>query len=813
MRVMGEVNSIQGIFLDSIFFNEENGFSIGTVLVTEHQCPEEQLKLAYKSVEEKLCETLGLTENKTYYKVTVSGYFPKLVSHKPYQFNGNLIKHPKYGWQFQVLSYESVRVQGKSSLVHYLSSDIFEGIGKKTAEKIVETLGDDAINVILKNRQSLDEVPKLSKKLADKLYATLVDQQGTEQILAPLYGYDLSPKLVMKIFKRYQYQALDLIKENPYRLIEDIDGIGFVRADELAKRIGVSLDDPRRIRAALLYVIDQIAIQKGHTYVYHKQLVQSALQYLNQKSSQLLDFSQIDQQIQSLIQKKKIYIEGDFLFIPMLVNSEKGIVESILRLQKREPVSDDELEEVIKKLTQEMAITYSKEQEAAIQMALKHPVSIITGGPGTGKTTVVQGILKAYASLHKLSLDPGQYATSEKTFPIALAAPTGRAAKRMTETTSIKASTIHRLLGYGVDGIFQHDECSQLEYDLIIIDESSMLDTLLAFQLFQSIKTGAQVILVGDDNQLPSVGPGQVLKDLIESGAIPLTRLVTVHRQAQDSSIISLAHAVKNNHLPEDLRQKKPDRLYVEAPQPQIPLYLKKIVENALSKGYTANDVQVLVPMYRGECGIDAINEMLQQIFNPPDESTKRELVFGQRVFRIGDKVLQLSNQPETGVMNGDVGEIIGISYKNETEEKEDQLIASFDSKEVTYKKGDLQNLTHAYCVSVHKSQGSEYPIVILPITHAYHVMLQKKLIYTAITRAKKSLIIIGEFLALAKGVKNEGDERQTTLKLRFAMQKEANPIENPFADYFKEHEIPFDYLDEVELEGISPYDFMDETS
>ena len=811
MNLMGEANYIQGIFLDSIFFNEDNGFSIGTVLVTEYQCNEEQLKLAYKSVDEKVIDTLGLNDKEEHHKITVSGYFPKLVSHKTYRFNGSLTQHPKYGWQFQATSYDSVTVRGKSSLVHYLSSDIFEGIGQKTAEKIVETLGENAIDVILRNRQALDEVPKLSKKLADKLYATLVDQQGTEQILAPLYGYDLSPRLVMKIFKKYQYQALEIIQENPYRLIDDIEGIGFIKADELAKRLGVASDDPRRIRAALLYVIDQIAIQKGHTYVYHKQLLQSALQYLNQKSNQLLDLAQIEGQIQALIQKKKIYIEGDFLFIPLLVNSEKGIAESIMRLQTEVQAEDEQVLNTISELKDEMAITYSPEQEEAIKMALKQPVSIITGVPGTGKTTVVQGILKAYGLLHHLSLDPTKYATSEKPFPIALAAPTGRAAKRMTETTGLKASTIHRLLGYGVDGVFQHDEFSQLDYDLIIIDESSMLDTLLAFQLFQSIKTGAQVILVGDDNQLPSVGPGQVLKDLIESGAIPLTRLLTVHRQAQDSSIISLAHAVKNNHLPDDLRVKKPDRLYVEATHQQIPVYLKQIVENAISKGYTANEVQILVPMYRGDCGIDSLNVMLQEIFNPPDEQNKREMTFGQRIFRIGDKVLQLANQPETGVMNGDVGEVIGISYKNENDDKEEKLIACFDTKEVTYKKGDLQNLTHAYCVSVHKSQGSEYPIVILPMTHAYHVMLQKKLIYTAITRAKRSLIVIGEYLAFDKGVKNEGEERQTTLRLRFDLQKEQVPKENPFADYFKEHHIPFDYLDEEQLEGITPYDFMEE--
>ena len=305
---MGEASYIQGIFLNHIFFNEDNGFSIGTVLVTEHQCNEEQLKKAYKTVDEKVVDQLGLDSSETHYKMTVSGYFPKLVPQKNYRFTGQLIEHPKYGWQFQANAYDSVSVRGKSSLVHYLSSDIFEGIGQKTAERIVETLGENAVDVILRNRQSLDEVPKLSKKLADKLYATLVDQQGTEQVLAPLYGYDLSPRLVMKIFKKYQYKALEMIQENPYRLIDDIEGIGFIKADELAKRLGVSNDDPRRIRAALLYVIDQIAIQKGHTYVYHKQLLQSALQYLNQKSNQLLDYAQIEGQIEELIKKKKIYI-------------------------------------------------------------------------------------------------------------------------------------------------------------------------------------------------------------------------------------------------------------------------------------------------------------------------------------------------------------------------------------------------------------------------------------------------------------------------------------------------------------------------
>ena len=794
------VNFIQGIFLNSIFHNEDNGFSIGVLLLLEHNGDEDIMKQAAKPVEPfELKDTLALNASKKYEKVTISGYFPKLIEHQTYRFIGQWTNHPKYGWQFQVSNYETVQIKGKSALINYLSSDLFEGIGKKTAEKIVEVLGENAIEIILKNREALNEVPKLSKKAADKIYEAILEQQGNEQILAPLYGYDLSPQLVMKIFKRYQQNAVEVIQANPYRLIDDIEGIGFIKADDIAHKVGIEADDPRRIRAALLYVIDQIAIQRGHTYVNQMQLLESVSHYLNQNTSIRLDSQLIEKEIQELIRMKKIYIEGEFLFIPLLVNSEKGIVEDVFRLQTKASFDDKKIEKTFKKLKKELSITYSSEQEAAIKMALKEPVCIITGGPGTGKTTVVQGILKAYDILHS---------NSNAKDPIALAAPTGRAAKRMTETTGLKASTIHRLLGYGQEGVFQYDHETQLKHELIIVDESSMLDTLLAYQLTQSIATGTQLILVGDDNQLPSVGPGQVLKDMIESQKIPLTRLIKVHRQAEDSSIITLAHAVKQNELPQDLNVKKSDRLYINCAHKDIKNYLKPIISNAIKKGYTASDVQVLAPMYRGDCGIDAINLMLQEAFNPPNEN-KRELEFGQKIFRIGDKVLQLSNQPETEIMNGDVGEVIGISMPKENEDKELKLIVSFDGKEVNYKKIDLIQLTHAYCVSVHKSQGSEYPIVILPITNAYHVMLQKKLIYTAITRAKKSLIIIGEYAALQRGVKNEGDERQTTLKLRFQLDEEAEEKENPFADYFKEYEIPFKFLDEEELKGITPYDFM----
>ncbi|MGL4373818.1 MAG: helix-hairpin-helix domain-containing protein, partial [Turicibacter sp.] len=446
----------------------DNGFSIGNILLLEHNENKESINKAVKAADSRQLKLIDAPTKIEYGKMTISGYFPKLSSNKTYVFKGTLSEHPKYGWQYVVKSYDVVNVKGKSSIAAYLSSELFEGIGTKTAEKIVECLGGNAIDIILKSRESLNDVPKLSKKLADKVYETLVSQQGMEQVLAPLYGLDLSPRLVMKIFKKYQYQALEIITQNPYRLIDDIEGIGFIKADEIAMSLGVDASDHRRIRAALLYVIDQIALQKGHTYVYQKQLVQSALQYLNQRSSLLLEYAQIENQINELIKKKKIYIEGEFLFIPLLVNSEKGITDSIERLKTGSVPEDKAIKRAMKHLKKELKVIYSPEQEDAISMALKHPVSIITGGPGTGKTTVVQGLLKAYGILHDVELDPSKYVTDKVKFPIALAAPTGRAAKRMTETTELKASTIHRLLGYGVDGVFACDEFNQLEFKLII---------------------------------------------------------------------------------------------------------------------------------------------------------------------------------------------------------------------------------------------------------------------------------------------------------------------------------------------------------
>jgi exodeoxyribonuclease V alpha subunit len=634
------------------------------------------------------------------------------------------------------------------------------------------------------------------------VFNTLQERQGDELILGPLYSYGISPKFVVKILKTYEKKALSIIHENPYQLIVDIEGIGFLKADEIARTIGIELDDPRRIQAALLHVMTRVSSQDGHTYLLKDQLIDTAMKFLNKDA--LVEEVTIEKEIIWLIENKQLSEEEGCLFLPVLMNAENRIASVVRRLQDVPEKDAQQIAKAFANVKEKLDIEYGVLQEEAILTSLKSSVSIITGGPGTGKTTVVNGILNVY---DKLNVD------AKKPPVIKLASPTGRAAKRMEETTGREASTIHRLLGYDRDGTFAVNEEDPLEADLVIIDEVSMLDTYLAFQLFTSLQKGVQIILVGDDNQLPSVGPGQVLKDLIESQVVTLTRLTEIHRQAEGSSVIMLAHEVNNGRLPDDLGEKKSDRLFVPARNEDILRLLKQVTKGAIDKGYTAKEVQVLIPMYRGILGIDLVNTALQELFNPQGDD-KAEMVVGQKIFREGDKVLQLVNNPDEGVMNGDVGEIVRVIDAGSKSE----ILVDFDDLEVAYAREDLLALTHAYAMSIHKSQGSEYPVVIMPMTRAYWIMLQRKLIYTGMTRASKSLILIGDYEALKYAAENQGPLRQTMLRKRllgevvsttFAEDEEQVISVNPYVDYFSEHNIPFSGIDESGLEGRTPYDFM----
>ena len=794
---------VEGMLLREIFRNADNDFAICSLLLTGHNASENILNGATKPVYES--DIPNGFEGDDYGAVTISGYFPKLDETRSYHFTGKWTEHQRYGWQFQVASFKSnqIAVSSKSSIVAYLSSDTFKGIGKKTAEAIVNALGADAVEIILKDRSKLDSIKGISKKQRDIVFNTLQERQGDELILGPLYSYGISPKFVVKILKIYEKQALSIIQENPYQLITDIEGIGFLKADEIARTIGIGLGDPRRIRAALIHVMNRVSSQEGHTYISQRQLTSTAMQFLNKDA--MVEVGAVENEVLELIKNEQLAEDEGRLFLPVLMNAEIRIARMVRSLQDIDEIDGEKVAKAFADVKEKLDIEYSPLQEAAILTSLKSAVSIITGGPGTGKTTVVNGILKVYDKLN---------AGAKKPLIIKLASPTGRAAKRVEETTGRVASTIHRLLGYDRDGTFAVNEDEPLEADLVIIDEVSMLDTYLAHQLFTSLTQGTQLILVGDDNQLPSVGPGQVLKDLIESKTIPITRLTEIHRQAEGSSVITLAHEVNQGRLPDDLVEKKSDRLFVPAKNEDILRLLRQVTKGAVDKGYTAKDVQVLIPMYRGSLGIDAVNASLQELFNP-EADDKIQLVVGQKVFREGDKVLQLVNNPDEGVMNGDVGEIVRVIDAGGKSE----VLVDFDDVEVAYSREDLLALTHAYAMSIHKSQGSEYPVVIMPITRAYWIMLQRKLIYTGMTRATKSLILIGDYEALKYAAGNEGAIRQTMLKERLLGDNVSTVSEedeqrevtggNPYADYFAEHEIPFDGIDEAGLDGQTPYDFM----
>ncbi|AZV50733.1 MULTISPECIES: SF1B family DNA helicase RecD2 [Bacillus] len=764
----------------------------------------------YTVLKVKVRETSEAIEDKV---VSVTGYFPALQEEETYTFYGKTVTHPKFGLQFQAEHFKKEIPTTKEGVIQYLSSDLFEGIGKKTAEEIVKKLGDSAINKILADSSVLYDVPRLSKKKADTLAGALQRHQGLEQIMISLNQFGFGPQLSMKIYQAYESETLEKIQENPYQLVRDVEGIGFGKADELGGRMGLSGNHPERIKAAILYTLETTCLSEGHTYIETKQLIIETQTLLNQSAADGQRITEMDaaNAMIALGENKDIVIEDERCYFPSLFFAEQNVAKRVKQIASQTEYDDQFPESefllALGELEERMNVQYAPSQKEAIQKALSSPMLLLTGGPGTGKTTVIRGIVELYGELHGASLDPSDYKKDEA-FPIVLAAPTGRAAKRMSESTGLPAVTIHRLLGWnGAEG-FTHTEDQPIEGKLLIIDEASMLDIWLANHLFKAIPDHIQIIIVGDEDQLPSVGPGQVLRDLLASQVIPTVRLTDIYRQAEGSSIVELAHEMKNGLLPNNLTAPTKDRSFIRCGGSQIKEVVEKVVANALKKGYTAKDIQVLAPMYRGKAGINELNVMLQDILNPPKEK-RREIKFGDVVYRTGDKILQLVNQPENNVFNGDIGEITSIFYAKENTEKEDMAVVSFDGNEMTFTKKDFSQFTHAYCCSIHKSQGSEFPIVVLPVVKGYYRMLRRNLLYTAITRAKKFLILCGEEEALEWGVKNnDATVRQTSLKNRLSAQ--AAEMDAELAALQKE--LPFSVHDaNIGMEGITPFDFMKE--
>ncbi|MFD0897945.1 SF1B family DNA helicase RecD2 [Loigolactobacillus binensis] len=704
-------------------------------------------------------------------EIVVTGSFGELKEEESYQFFGKLVTHPKYGMQFQANNYQLNKPTTTEGLITYLSGDNFKGIGKRTAEKIVAELGTGAIDKILADSSVLEPLGLPVTKI-QALVDTLTANNGLDQIIIGLNGYGFGSQLAYTIYERYQGDTLKVITENPYQLVYDIQGVGFKKADNIALQQGSAADAPERIQAAILQVITELTQAEGDTYTTAQPLLAGSLRLLQESRNEAIDPDKVAQQFIELADQGKLVGDEERIYLRSLYRAEWQIAEHLYRLENEEEkitYPDHDLDKEIRRLEKLFGISYGASQVATIKAALTHRVFLLTGGPGTGKTTIINAIVSLFGELNGLSLDPKDYKEQDQVFPVLLAAPTGRAAKRMSELTDIPASTIHRLLGLTGRESNPDVATKELEGGLLIIDEMSMVDTYLFKMLIHAVPSSMQVILVGDKDQLPSVGPGQVFYDLLSSQVLPSHELTEIYRQDGESSIIPLAHAIKEGQLPADFGENKIDRSFIACNAYQVESVIAQVVTKAKQKGFSAADIQVLAPMYRGAAGIDRLNLEVQQILNPPKSAKTKKIEFRGQTFRIGDKVLHLVNSPEQNVFNGDIGEIVSIQLAKEkgNEDKADKLTIQFDATEVTYGRTDWAKITLAFCTSIHKAQGSEFKMVILPMVHQYQRMLQRNLLYTAVTRAEKLLILLGEKQAFMTSVANESINRKTTLKLR----------------------------------------------
>ena len=727
-------------------------------------------------------------------ELTIVGSFPRLEDGLSYKFIGNMKEHSKFGRQFSVLTYEKGNSFSKDGLIIYLSGEKFKGIGVKLATNIVDTLGNNCIQKILDNKDVLDDVKGINESKKDLIYNTIKDNYLTDDVFIRLYGFGLTSKMAGKIYEKYGLDAANIIEDNPYILIDEVDGFGFKKSDLIAYNLGFKANDIKRLKAALLYTINFVCYQNGFTFLTHEQLINSSINLLNNNPNITKD--DLDNALNNLIEKGKLINEDERIYDSVLYKAECDLALKIDKIKKssKKVFKEDDVEDALNYVESNLGINYTPLQRDAIISSLSNKLSIITGGPGTGKSTILKGILFTYANLLDKSVTDDLIQ-----FNVLLVSPTGRAAKRMCEVTNFKASTIHKALGYQYDHGFTFNDYNLLPNKLIIVDEASMLDVELAKNLFMAIQNDAQIILVGDANQLPSVSPGNVLVDLINSKVFKTTVLTQIMRQAEDSQIIKLSHMILNENILYNIFSNKKDLYFYNFDTKDVIEGIFKILDNFVSKGGDiVKDIQVLAPMYAGVAGIDEINRRIQERYNKEEKCIVRD----NNIFKVNDKVLQLKNDAILDIMNGDIGKIIDITKVDEKE----YLIIDFDSKLVTYNASDLENLKLGYAISIHKSQGSEFDNVILPILPSYKIMLKKKLIYTAVTRAKKKLIIVGKLESLDYAIKSPDAMRQTSLYKRL-IDAPMNSIDNRIFD----PEIPFEFLGEYDMEGITPYSFMDD--
>jgi len=676
--------------------------------------------------------------------VTLNGMAPLIG--QLLEIEGEWVKHPKFGQQFKAMTYKTVAPTEISGIEKFLASGAINGIGPAMAKKIVAEFGEKTLEIIAKSPNELLKVPGIGKKTAEKISTSYLEQSELTEIMVWLENHGISNTYAGKIFAKYGSFAIDIMEKDIYRLFQDIEGIGFLTADKLAFNLGIQREDKRRIISGIDYALMQLC-NNGHCCIPEMALVDKTAKIL-QVNNQII-FTILKERIDNGSLNTEVVGGETLIYPPYLYYAEKKVATRLLQLQQAtEPLSEDNLSLFIKVWEKDNQIQLAQKQKEAIKACLHHGVLVLTGGPGTGKTTVIKGILSILKA---------------QGLKIRLAAPTGRAAKRLSETTGQKALTIHRLLEANNlaqdDNLqlgFSKDIDDQLDADVIILDEVSMVDIVLMHHFLNAVPDGCRIILVGDTDQLPAVGPGSVLKDIIRSQKIPAIRLDEIFRQAQTSMIIQNAHIINAGRLP-DLRKQYSDFVFYELnddtsiTQKILDLCTKDLPHEGFD---VLKDVQVLSPMHRFLCGVENLNLMLQEQLNP--KKNQDELKYSSQTFRVSDKVMHIRNNYQKNVFNGDIGFIQDINNEKLTVDYFDHI--------VTYEKNELNELTLAYASSVHKSQGSEYKVVIIPLSTSHYIMLQRNLLYTAITRAKQKVIIIGSKKALMTAIQSNRTQKRYTL-------------------------------------------------
>ena len=778
------MQTVEGYLNKIIFHNKENNYYILSIFLNDK----------YDFVEGDYLSVVG----------TFNDF--EFIEDDLYSFKGEIVQHRKYGTQLSAIVVEPVIEKDKEAIVSYLSSSIFQGVGRKTAELIVDTLGVDALDKIYEDKDSLFNIKGIPEQRKDTIYATIVANKQTQDIILKLNEYNLSNNLILKIYNFYKHNTLRTITESPYSLIKDIKGINFKTVDKIAETNEIAANDRERILYGFIYTINSFCFSTGNTYISKNTLLYNTFNILYSSRNIAVAKEDILSSYDYALDTGKLIEIEDRVFLPEIYYSEYSIYSDIskrLELEDGFDISDSLLDKYIEEVEDELEISYDIVQIAAIKNCIKNNFAILTGGPGTGKTTIILAVIKIFQKIKNYSLHD---LLDESRSILTLCAPTGKAAKRMSESTGFYASTIHKAIGWSTEDENMEEFVSEkfIKSELVIIDESSMIDVFLMYNLLKIINKDAKIILVGDNDQLPSIAPGNVLNDLINSKAISTVKLNKIFRQSEHSSIINISHSIKNN-IPFDILENFDDKEFISANKNEMINVISDIYDD-LIKGSAKENIQILAPIYKGTSGINEINMAIQSRFNDNEE----QIEYGELIYKVNDRVMQLVNRPEDNIFNGDIGYIEEI-YKEGNKVK---IVIDYDGNYVTYEKTELNQITLSYACSIHKAQGSEFENVIIPFIDNYNFMLNKNLTYTAITRAKKKLILCGSSNVFYKSIEPTNVvTRQTALEWFFTTDKEAEIKELELEEEIKEYILNFQNINTIDpmigMGDIKPTDFI----